>query len=118
MSSNTQEKHTKKLDSITISQLKWLFYTMLFWGGLLVLHLRGEYPDILSLLWYFLSLFLSVMDFTSTILKHSLFLLLCMLCCYTLIGVRELIVLRLIALHKHSHIALYLLFLSLRNTIA
>lgn len=47
MSSNTQEKQTKKLDSITSFQLKWLFYTTLFWGGLLVLHLRGEYPHIL-----------------------------------------------------------------------
>lgn len=46
MSSNTQEGQRKRLDSITIFQLKWLFYTTLFWGGLLVLHLRGELPHI------------------------------------------------------------------------
>ena len=46
MSSNTQEGQRKKLDSITIFQLKWLFYTTLFWGGILVLHLRGELPHI------------------------------------------------------------------------
>lgn len=46
MSSNTQDGQRKKLDSITISQLKWLFYTTLFWGGVLVLHLRGELPHI------------------------------------------------------------------------
>lgn len=46
MSSNTQEGQRKRLDSITIFQLKWLFYTTLFWGGILVLHLRGELPHI------------------------------------------------------------------------
>ena len=46
MSSNTQEGQRKKLDSITSFQLKWLFYTTLFWGGILVLHLRGELPHI------------------------------------------------------------------------
>ena len=46
MSSNTQEGQRKKLDSITLFQLKWLFYTTLFWGGVLVLHLRGELPHI------------------------------------------------------------------------
>lgn len=46
MSSNTQDEQRNKLDSITLFQLKWLFYTTLFWGGLLVLHLRGELPHI------------------------------------------------------------------------
>ena len=46
MSSNTQDEQRNKLDSITLFQLKWLFYTTLFWGGILVLHLRGELPHI------------------------------------------------------------------------
>ena len=46
MSSSKQgqcpKNERKKLDSITSFQLKWLFYTTLFWGGLLVFNLCGE----------------------------------------------------------------------------
>ena len=38
----------KKLDSITIFQLKWLFYTTLFWGGLLASNLCGEASLLIS----------------------------------------------------------------------
>lgn len=38
----------KKLDSITIFQLKWLFYTTLFWGGLLAFNLCGEASLLIS----------------------------------------------------------------------
>ena len=48
MSSNTQEGQRKKLDSITSFQLKWLFYTTLFWGGLLVFNLCGEFNLLIS----------------------------------------------------------------------
>lgn len=66
MSSNTQDGQTKKLDSITSFQLKWLFYTTLFWGGLLVLHLRGEYPHILVSYGIFCLFFIS-----NGIYKHN-----------------------------------------------
>lgn len=48
MSSNTQEGQRKKLDSITLFQLKWLFYTTLFWGGLLAFNLCGEASLLIS----------------------------------------------------------------------
>ena len=48
MSSNTQEGQRKKLDSITIFQLKWLFYTTLFWGGILAFNLCGEASLLIS----------------------------------------------------------------------
>lgn len=66
MSSNTQDGQRKKLDPITIFQLKWLFYTTLFWGGLLVLHLRGEYPHILVSYGIFCLFFIS-----NGIYKHN-----------------------------------------------
>ena len=66
MSSNTQDGQRKKLDSITSFQLKWLFYTTLFWGGLLVLHLRGEYPHILVSYGIFCLFFIS-----NGIYKHN-----------------------------------------------
>lgn len=66
MSSNTQEGQRKRLDSITIFQLKWLFYTTLFWGGLLVLHLRGELPHILVSYGIFCLFFIS-----NGIYKHN-----------------------------------------------
>lgn len=48
MSSNTQEGQRKKLDSSTLFQLKWLFYTTLFWGGLLAFNLCGEASLLIS----------------------------------------------------------------------
>ena len=52
MLSSKQEKcpknERKKLDSITLFQLKWLFYTTLFWGGLLVFNLCGEFNLLIS----------------------------------------------------------------------
>ena len=48
MSSNTQDGQRKRLDSITIFQLKWLFYTTLFWGGLLAFNLCGEASLLIS----------------------------------------------------------------------
>ena len=48
MSSNTQDGQRKKLDSSTIFQLKWLFYTTLFWGGLLAFNLCGEASLLIS----------------------------------------------------------------------
>lgn len=48
MSSNTQDGQRKKLDSITIFQLKWLFYTTLFWGGILAFNLCGEASLLIS----------------------------------------------------------------------
>ncbi|WP_034584593.1 hypothetical protein [Helicobacter magdeburgensis] len=48
MSSNTQEGQRKRLDSITIFQLKWLFYTTLFWGGILAFNLCGEASLLIS----------------------------------------------------------------------
>ena len=52
MLSGKQEKcpknERKKLDSITLFQLKWLFYNMLFWGGLLVFNLCGEFNLLIS----------------------------------------------------------------------
>lgn len=52
MSSSKQEKcpknERKKLDSITSFQLKWLFYTTLFWGGILAFNLCGEASLLIS----------------------------------------------------------------------
>lgn len=52
MLSGKQEKcpknERKKLDSITLFQLKWLFYTTLFWGGLLAFNLCGEASLLIS----------------------------------------------------------------------
>ena len=67
MSSNTQKGQRKRLDSITISQLKWLFYTTLFWGGILVLHLRGELPHIFVSYGIFCLFFIS-----NGIYKHNI----------------------------------------------
>ncbi|BDB66299.1 hypothetical protein Hc94105_0487 [Helicobacter cinaedi] len=67
MSSNTQDGQRNKLDSITLFQLKWLFYTTLFWGGLLVLHLRGELPHIFVSYGIFCLFFIS-----NGIYKHNI----------------------------------------------
>ncbi|EMZ36847.1 hypothetical protein C826_02326 [Helicobacter bilis WiWa] len=71
MLSGKQEKcpknERKKLDSITTFQLKWLFYTTLFWGELLVLHLRGELPHIFVSYGIFCLFFIS-----NGIYKHNI----------------------------------------------